>query len=96
MTKIEDVAETRLSVRLKGVLAEHANQQIESSLYESHSEYIRDLIRKDMLRSTGRESQEYNNMVAESAYNSIAKDSYFEVNDEFWNKMSELNKKRHS
>nr|VFJ68721.1 MAG: antitoxin ParD1/3/4 [Candidatus Kentron sp. DK] len=41
--------ETRLSVRLKGPLAAHVDRQIETALYESHSEYIRDLVRRDML-----------------------------------------------
>jgi Arc/MetJ-type ribon-helix-helix transcriptional regulator len=41
--------ETRLSVRLSGPLAEHANRQVETELYSSHSEYIRDLIRRDMV-----------------------------------------------
>ena len=40
--------ETRLSVRLQGQLADHVNRQIESALYSSHSEYIRDLVRRDM------------------------------------------------
>lgn len=96
MGKIEDVAETRLSVRLKGVLAEHANRQIESSLYESHSEYIRDLVRKDMLSKIVKETQSFNDMVAETACESIQNDSYFEATDDFWNKMSERNKKRKS
>lgn len=41
--------ETRLSVRLAGPLAEHVNRQISSALYSSHSEYIRDLVRRDMI-----------------------------------------------
>ncbi len=42
------IAETRLNVRLKGVLAEYVDNLLGSSLYESHSEYVRDLIRRDM------------------------------------------------
>lgn len=42
--------ETRLNIRLSGRLAEHVNRQIESALYHTHSEYIRDLIRHDMER----------------------------------------------
>ena len=57
---------------------------------------MRDLIRKDMLRHISRESESFNNMVAETAYDSISKDSYFEATDDFWNKMSERNKKRKS
>lgn len=41
--------ETRLSVCLSGPLADHANWQVESALYSSHSEYIRDLVRRDMM-----------------------------------------------
>ena len=44
-------AETRLNVRLQGPLADHVNRQIESELYNSHSEYIRDLVRRDMIQS---------------------------------------------
>ena len=40
--------EARLNVRLSGPLADHVNRQVESELYSSHSEYIRDLIRRDM------------------------------------------------
>jgi Arc/MetJ-type ribon-helix-helix transcriptional regulator len=40
--------ETRISVRLFGPLADHANRLVDSSLYSTHSEYIRDLIRRDM------------------------------------------------
>jgi predicted nucleotidyltransferase len=43
--------ETRLSVRLQGPLAEHADRQVESALYKSHSEYIRDLVRRDLEKS---------------------------------------------
>ena len=43
-----NISETRLSVRLKGPLAVHADKQVNSALYESHSEYVRDLIRRDM------------------------------------------------
>ena len=41
--------ETRLSVRLAGPLADHVNRQVSSALYSSHSEYIRDLVRRDMM-----------------------------------------------
>jgi len=44
----EPIPETRLSVRLKGPLAEHADRQVDSHLFESHSEYIRTLVRRDM------------------------------------------------
>jgi len=42
--------ETRLNVRVKGPLAEHVARRIgKGGLYETPSEYIRDLIRHDML-----------------------------------------------
>ncbi|MGB0720514.1 MAG: ribbon-helix-helix domain-containing protein [Bdellovibrionales bacterium] len=50
--------ETRLSVRLKGPLAAHADRRVSSALYESHSEYIRDLVRKDMLDDQGYDLRE--------------------------------------
>ena len=40
--------EIRISVRLSGPLAHHANRLVDSALYSTHSEYIRDLIRRDM------------------------------------------------
>lgn len=48
MGKENNLPETRLSVRLKGPLAAFANRRVETHLYESHSEYVRDLIRRDM------------------------------------------------
>lgn len=48
MRNPETAPETRISVRLCGPLADHANRLIDSALYSTHSEYIRDLIRRDM------------------------------------------------
>ncbi len=42
------MSETRLNVRIEGVMAEHVNGLIEQKLYNNQSEYIRDLIRHDM------------------------------------------------
>lgn len=44
-----DEKETRINVRVKGVMSDYVQEQIgEKGLYESQSEYIRALIRKDM------------------------------------------------
>lgn len=40
--------ETRLNVRVEGVMAQHVNHVIAQRLYNNQSEYIRDLIRHDM------------------------------------------------
>ena len=48
MHSTDTMHETRLSVRLQGPLADHADRQVESALYKSHSEYIRDLVRRDL------------------------------------------------
>lgn len=48
MTSLDNSQETRLNVRISGPLADHVNRQVDSDLYSSHSEYIRDLIRRDM------------------------------------------------
>jgi Arc/MetJ-type ribon-helix-helix transcriptional regulator len=48
MTSLDHPQETRLNVRLSGPLADHVNRQVDSDLYSSHSEYIRDLVRRDM------------------------------------------------
>jgi len=93
MDNIETVPETRLSVRLKGALAAHTNQQIET-LYESHSEYIRDLIRKDMLAKSHEDSQEISDTITDNALKSIEEDVYFEATDAFWNSMSARNRNR--
>ena len=39
----------RLSVRLNGPLAVHVERQVTNHLYESDSEYIGDLVRRDMI-----------------------------------------------
>lgn len=49
MTSPDIFPTKRLSVRLSGPLAAHVERQISNHLYESDSEYIRDLVRKDML-----------------------------------------------
>ena len=48
MKNHENAQETRISVRLSGPIAEHANRLVDTALYSTHSEYIRDLIRRDM------------------------------------------------
>ena len=48
MTRIAETPETRLNVRLSGPLADHVNRRVETALYNTHSEYIRDLVRRDM------------------------------------------------
>lgn len=40
--------QTRLNVRIEGVMADHVDGLIEKKLYNSQSEYVRDLIRHDM------------------------------------------------
>jgi len=42
--------QTRLNVRIEGVMADHVDGLIEKKLYNSQSEYVRDLIRHDMSR----------------------------------------------
>ena len=52
------INETRLNVRLKGILAEYVDGVVNSSLYESHSEYVRDLIRRDMTQNAQEPEEE--------------------------------------
>ena len=40
--------ETRLNVRIEGVLHDHVEAVIRQGLYSNQSEYVRDLIRHDM------------------------------------------------
>ena len=53
-----NISETRLNVRLKGILADYVDGVVDSSLYESHSEYVRDLIRKDMTQHHSESEEE--------------------------------------
>lgn len=55
MTSLDHSEETRLNVRLSGPLADHVNRQVDSALYSTHSEYIRDLIRRDMAADSDEE-----------------------------------------
>lgn len=49
MSRVMTEKELRLNVRVKGALAEHVDRLVGlSGLYENQSEYLRDLIRKDM------------------------------------------------
>lgn len=48
MSETNTIPEARFSVQLKGALAAHVNRRMETALHESHDEYIRDLIRRDM------------------------------------------------
>jgi len=49
----------RINARLSGALSEFVGRMVgESGLYETPSEYVRDLIRRDMERRDGRFAQE--------------------------------------
>lgn len=46
---VETTEETRINVRVRGPMAKHVQNIIgPAGMYESQSEYIRDLIRRDM------------------------------------------------
>mgnify|MGYP003492043158 CR=1 FL=1 len=49
--------EFRINVRVKGIMANHINTMI-GGLYENQSEYIRDLIRNDMLKYSSYDLEE--------------------------------------
>lgn len=40
--------ETRLNVRFAGPLADHIERRVKSQVYNTSSEYLRDLVRRDM------------------------------------------------
>ena len=51
---ITEEKEARLNVRVKGALADHVENLVgPQGLYENQSEYLRDLIRKDMYQKDG-------------------------------------------
>lgn len=87
--------ETRLSVRLSGPLADHANWQVESALYNSHSEYIRDLVRRDMMNNDP-ETEKMRRQIIE-AYGQLGAGDFREVPmSEIWDKtMQNLRAKGH-
>ncbi len=73
--------EIRLSVRLKGPLAQHADRQVESHLFESHSEYIRALVRRDMQMTKEPGEEELRQKII-NGYRQLAKGEYQEVSNE--------------
>lgn len=67
MIATEQSNETRLNVRVKGPLALHVQQRIgDNGLYENPSEYIRDLIRHDMLQEEERKNRSFHQAVMSS------------------------------
>ena len=94
MSDHDPAHETRLSVRLSGPLADHANRQVESALYSSHSEYIRDLVRRDMMNDP--ETEKMRRQIVE-AYGQLGAGDFREVPmSEIWNQaMHNLRAKGH-
>jgi len=75
--------ETRLNVRVKGPLADHVNRLVgPQGLYENQSEYLRDLIRRDMYRrdedDLTRELQASYAQLAKGEFREISPESLFD------------------
>lgn len=82
MTRIAETPEIRLNVRLAGPLADHVNHRVESNRFNTHSEYIRDLVRRDM----DSENAELRRRLIEG-YSQLAAGNFREVSaDELFNK----------
>ena len=68
--------ETRLNVRVKGVLADHVEGLVgPQGLYENQSEYLRDLIRQDMYQ---KDSDALRREI-QSSYAQLSKGEYREI-----------------
>lgn len=68
--------ETRLNVRVKGVLADHVEKLVgPQGLYENQSEYLRDLIRQDMYQK----DHDALRKEIQSSYAQLSKGEYREI-----------------
>lgn len=80
----------RINARLSGALSEFVSRMVgETGLYETPSEYIRDLIRRDMERREGQLAQE--SILA--GYRDMATGRTFESSGDFKADMKTLAKK---
>lgn len=79
----------RINARLSQPLAEFVGRMVgESGLYETPSEYIRDLIRRDMERREGQQVQE----AILNGYRDLAAGRLFESTGNFKDDMAKLKK----
>ena len=80
----------RINARLSGALSEFVSRMVgEAGLYETPSEYVRDLIRRDMERREGQLAQE--SILA--GYRDMATGRTFESSGDFKADMKTLAKK---
>ena len=80
----------RINARLSGALSEFVSRMVgEAGLYETPSEYIRDLIRRDMERREGQLAQE--SILA--GYRDVAAGRTFVSSGDFKDDMKMLTKK---
>lgn len=80
----------RINARLSGALSEFVAVMVgESGLYETPSEYIRDLIRRDMERREGQFAQD----AILAGYRDLAADRIFESSGDFKADMKMLDRK---
>jgi antitoxin ParD1/3/4 len=76
MLKTSTGKESRLNVRVKGLLADHVNSLVGAEgLYDNQSEYLRDLIRKDMYQ---RDNDSLRQEI-QLSYSQLSKGDYREV-----------------
>jgi antitoxin ParD1/3/4 len=84
------MASTRISTRISRPLAEFVEGLVgEAGLYETPSEYVRDLIRRDMEQREGRTVQE----AILSGYRDLAEEAVFESTGDFGQDMRTLGDK---
>jgi Arc/MetJ-type ribon-helix-helix transcriptional regulator len=68
--------ETRLNVRVKGLLADHVNRLVGPlGLYDNQSEYLRDLIRQDMYK---RDDDDLRREI-QASYSQLSKGDFREI-----------------
>jgi len=83
-------ASDRINARLSGALSEFVARMVgEAGLYETPSEYIRDLIRRDMERREGQFAQD----AIREGYRDLAADRSFASSGDFKADMKTLDRK---
>jgi antitoxin ParD1/3/4 len=86
----ENTSSDRINARLSGALSEFVSRMINVyGLYETPSEYVRDLIRRDMERREGQLAQE----AILSGYRDLAAGRSFASSGDFKNDMKKLSQR---
>jgi antitoxin ParD1/3/4 len=84
----------RINARLSQPLSEFVGRMVgESGLYETPSEYVRDLIRRDMERREARSESQFAQDAILTGYRDLAAGRVFASSGDFKTDMAELERK---